>query len=121
MSRNGRRNQAQLSPTVAPLHGTPNQGGRASAMRVSGHFASPCTHDTMCPTCFGDAHRESFPEFLSAVEVAAALNISPSTLNRWAARRDAGEEVGPPFLAVSDKVRRWSVEELLAWLEAQKR
>lgn len=62
-----------------------------------------------------------FPQFLNTEQAASVLGISPSTLNRWAARRDAGEEVGPPFRAVSDKVRRWSTDELLAWLDAQKR
>ena len=72
---------------------------------------------------YGDhsAVQVAFPRFLNTEQAASVLGISPSTLNRWAARRDAGEEVGPPFRAVSDKVRRWSVDELLAWLDAQKR
>jgi hypothetical protein len=49
------------------------------------------------------------------------LGVSASTLNRWAARRAAGEEVGPPFHAVGDKLRRWDIDELRAWLASQKR
>ena len=77
--------------------------------------------DLVDPCADHAAVQVAFPRFLNTEQAAAVLGISPSTLNRWAARRDAGEDVGPPFRAVSDKVRRWSVEELLAWLDAQKR
>lgn len=108
MSRHCRPNPARLSPTAALLHGAPSQGRRASAMPVGGQFTSRDTHGSLCPTCHGDAHRESFPEFLSTVEVASALNISPSTLNRWAMRRESGESVGPPFHVMGNKMRRWA-------------
>ena len=61
------------------------------------------------------------PELLCAEDTAAVLAISPSTLNRWAARREAGEEVGPPFHALGGKVRRWSTTELAAWLAEQRK
>ncbi|MCH9736279.1 MAG: helix-turn-helix domain-containing protein [Actinomycetia bacterium] len=62
-----------------------------------------------------------FPQLLSAAQAAPILSVSASTLNRWAARREAGEDSGPPFHAVGRKLRRWDLDELLAWLVAQKR
>ena len=121
MSRHCRTNPDRLSPTVARLHGAPSPGRRASAIPVGGQFASPDTHGSLCSTCRGDAHRGSFPEFLSTVEVASALNISPSTLNRWAMRRESGESVGPPFHVMGNKLRRWAAAELLDWLEEQRK
>ncbi len=60
-------------------------------------------------------------EFLRSEEMAEALGVSVSTLNRWASRREAGEDVGPPFHALGGKVRRWPRKGVLAWLAAQQR
>lgn len=62
-----------------------------------------------------------FPQLLSAEQAAPLLSVSASTLNRWAARREAGENVGPSFHAVGYKLRRWDINELQAWLAGQKR
>ena len=62
-----------------------------------------------------------FPQLLSAEQAAPLLGVSASTLNRWAARREAGEDTGPPFHAVGHKLRRWDLGELRAWLAGQKR
>ena len=62
-----------------------------------------------------------FPQLLSAQQAAPLLSVSASTLNRWAARREAGEDSGPPFRAVGRKLRRWDLDELQAWLTEQKR
>lgn len=62
-----------------------------------------------------------FPQLLSAEQAAPLLGVSASTLNRWAARREAGEESGPPFHAIGQKLRRWDLDELRAWLAGQKR
>ncbi len=47
--------------------------------------------------------------------------ISPSTLNRLAARREAGEDVGPPCHTLGAKVRRWSTSELTTWLSEERK
>ncbi len=65
--------------------------------------------------------QRDFPQLLCADQAGPLLGVSASTLNRWAARRAAGEEVGPPFHAVGDKLRRWDIDELRAWLASQKR
>lgn len=62
-----------------------------------------------------------FPQLLSAEQAAPLLGVSASTLNRWAARREAGEDAGPPFHAIGHKLRRWDLDELRAWLAGQKR
>ena len=113
MSRSGARSSIAVVPAAVQLHGTPLGGCRVVLSDLLAELVDPCADNSAVPV--------SFPRFLNTEQAAAVLGISPSTLNRWAARRDAGEDVGPPFRAVSDKVRRWSVEELLAWLDAQKR
>ena len=113
MSRSGARSSTAAGPAAVQLHGTPLGGCRVALGDLLAELVDPCGDHS--------AVQVAFPRFLNTEQAAAVLGISPSTLNRWAARRDAGEEVGPPFRAVSDKVRRWSVEELLAWLDAQKR
>ena len=113
MSRSGARSSTAVVPAAVQPHGTPLGGCRVALSDLLAELVDPCADHS--------AVQVAFPRFLNTEQAAAALGISPSTLNRWAARRDAGEEVGPPFRAVSDKVRRWSVEELLAWLDAQKR
>ncbi|MCH9735202.1 MAG: helix-turn-helix domain-containing protein [Actinomycetia bacterium] len=65
------------------------------------------------PRLLGDLFRSE--------ELAEALGVSVSTLNRWASRREGGEDVGPPFHALGGKVRRWPRKGVLAWLAAQKR
>ncbi|MFN8090496.1 MAG: DNA-binding protein [Mycobacterium sp.] len=62
-----------------------------------------------------------FPQLLSAEQAAPLLGVSASTLNRWAARRENGEDVGPPFHAIGDKLRRWDIVELRAWVSGQRR
>jgi hypothetical protein len=62
-----------------------------------------------------------FPQLLSAEQAAPLLGVSTSTLNRWAARREAGENAGPPFHVIGHKLRRWDLDELRAWLAGQKR
>lgn len=111
--RSASRSSRTTAQTAIQLHGTPLGGCRVALGDLLAELGDPCGEHS--------AVQIAFPRFLNTEQAAAVLGISPSTLNRWAARRDAGEEVGPPFRAVSDKVRRWSVDELLAWLDAQKR
>ncbi|QUR68947.1 helix-turn-helix transcriptional regulator [Mycobacterium spongiae] len=58
----------------------------------------------------------TFPELLTADQVADLLGVSAATVNRWGALRDRGDNVGPPCYALSDRVRRWDVAEVRAWL-----
>ena len=113
MSRFGTRSSTAVVPAAVQLHGTPLGGCRVALGDLLAELGDPRGEHS--------AVQIAFPRFLNTEQTAAVLGISPSTLNRWAARRDAGEDIGPPFWAVSDKVRRWSVDELLAWLDAQKR
>jgi hypothetical protein len=63
-----------------------------------------------------------FPEFLTADELAAVLGVSAATLNRWASmREETGEEVGPPFHSLSNRVRRWDAGEVRRWLREVRR
>ena len=112
--RSAPRSSRATGQTAIQLHGTPLLGGCRVALA-----------DTLAragdPSTFLTLGHSAFPQFLNTEDTAAFLGISPSTLNRWAARRAAGEDVGPPFRAVSGKVRRWLVDELLEWLDDQKR
>jgi hypothetical protein len=107
-----RSSRATTHPAVQ-LHGTPLGGCRVA---LAGIAPGPAASADVL-----NLGRSGFPQFLNTEDTASLLGISPSTLNRWAARREAGEDVGPPFRAVSGKVRRWSVDELLDWLDGQKR
>lgn len=85
-------------------------------IRVGTATLSPCR-----PTLETEALVEHFPQLLSAEQAAPLLGVSASTLHRWASRREAGEDVGPPFHLIGYKLRRWDLDELRAWLAAQKR
>lgn len=101
-------------PSAFPAHGTPFGGCRVPAAMGSVDITS-------LQAAVEHVGLSLFPQFLNTEQAAAVLGISPSTLNRWAARRDAGEDVGPPFHAMSGKVRRWAADDLASWLDAHKR
>lgn len=63
----------------------------------------------------------TFPELLTAEQVAELLGISAATVSRWGAMREHGEEVGPPCYTLSDRVRRWDAAEVRAWLRQVRR
>lgn len=107
-----RSSHAAAHPAVQ-LHGTPLGGCRVALAESAPNTA---VSGELLPL-----GRSGFPQVLNTEDTATLLGISPSTLNRWAARREAGEDVGPPFRAVSGKVRRWLLDELLDWLDGQKR
>ncbi len=87
-----------------------------TGIRVGTATLSPCL-----PNFEVSPLQTDFPQLLCAEQAGPLLGVSASTLNRWAARRAAGEEVGPPFHAIGDKLRRWDIDELRAWLTSQKR
>lgn len=64
---------------------------------------------------------EVAPVLLDADETAALTTVARSTLHEWAARREAGEQIGPPVWALSRKNRRWERSEVLTWLAGQRR
>jgi predicted DNA-binding transcriptional regulator AlpA len=63
----------------------------------------------------------TFPELLTAEQVADLLGVSTATVSRWGALRDHGEDVGPPCYTLSDRVRRWDAAEVRAWLRQVRR
>ena len=52
--------------------------------------------------------------FLTTKEVADLLRISPRTLENW--RQRGG---GPPYRVISQRLVRYSREELMVWVRAQ--
>ncbi len=111
--RTATRSSRSTAHPAVQLHGTPLGGCRVALAQIAPGTAASADVLTL--------GHPGFPQFLNTEDTAALLGISPSTLNRWAARREAGEDVGPPFRAVSGKVRRWLLDELLDWLDGQKR
>ncbi|OBG72372.1 transcriptional regulator [Mycobacterium sp. E3298] len=63
----------------------------------------------------------TFPELLTAEQVAELLGVSAATVSRWGAMREHGAEVGPPCYTLSDRVRRWDAAEVRAWLKQVRR
>jgi predicted DNA-binding transcriptional regulator AlpA len=63
----------------------------------------------------------TFPELLTAEQVADLLGVSTATVSRWGALRDHGEDVGPPCYTLSDRVRRWDAAEVRTWLRQVRR
>lgn len=61
------------------------------------------------------------PILMDADETAALTTVARSTLHEWAARRESGQDVGPPVWALSRKNRRWERDEVLAWLAERRR
>ena len=63
-----------------------------------------------------------FPELLNAEQVSGLLGVSAATLNRWAAiREQTGQQIGPPYYCLSDRVRRWDAAEVRKWLRQVRR
>jgi predicted DNA-binding transcriptional regulator AlpA len=63
-----------------------------------------------------------FPESLTAEQVSALLGVSAATLNRWAAMREqTGQQIGPPYYSLSERVRRWDTAEVRKWLKQARR
>jgi hypothetical protein len=69
----------------------------------------------------GEEPIPGFPHLLDAQSAADLLGVSAATLNRWAALRDQGADVGPPCYALSERVRRWDADELCKWLRRVRR
>jgi hypothetical protein len=69
----------------------------------------------------GEEPIPGFPHLLDAQSAADLLGASAATLNRWAALRDQGADVGPPCYALSESVRRWDADELCKWLRQVRR
>jgi predicted DNA-binding transcriptional regulator AlpA len=48
--------------------------------------------------------------------------VSAATLNRWAAMREqTGQQIGPPYYSLSERVRRWDTAEVRKWLKQARR
>lgn len=64
----------------------------------------------------------NFPDLLTADQVSALLGVSAATLNRWASIREStGAQIGPPCYTLSERVRRWDVDEIRKWLKQVRR
>jgi predicted DNA-binding transcriptional regulator AlpA len=63
----------------------------------------------------------TFPELLTAEQVAELLGVSAATVSRWGALREHGKDVGPPCYTLSDRVRRWDAAEIRTWLRQVRR
>lgn len=61
------------------------------------------------------------PQLMDVNETAILTTVARSTLHEWAARREAGEEVGPPVWDLSRRNRRWERAEVLEWMAGRRR
>ncbi|MEU7824817.1 helix-turn-helix domain-containing protein [Catellatospora sp. NPDC049133] len=55
--------------------------------------------------------------FISTEELAAVLQVDPSTVRRW---RTAQPLQGPPFINLSERVTVYSTEDVQHWLTARR-
>ena len=55
-------------------------------------------------------------DLLSTADAAALLNITPQTLRRY---RCSGE--GPPFVYINSKLKLYSKQEVMSWVQTRKR
>lgn len=60
--------------------------------------------------------KSTTPTLLCEKEVAKLLGLSIKTLQKW---RIQGE--GPPFIRLSPKAIRYQLDDVLAWLQANRR
>ncbi|WP_225332651.1 helix-turn-helix transcriptional regulator, partial [Mycobacterium avium] len=62
---------------------------------------------------------ENASVMLTAHEVRAMTGVPVSTLHEWAARRERGIDApGPHHLRLSDRHRRWLLDDVKDWLES---
>jgi hypothetical protein len=83
--------------------------------RIATPRALPATAPGVETSSMGGQQTVSPPIFLTALEAADFLRISPVTLGRW---RIEGK--GPPFRKFGRRVL-YATSDLIAWGEAQKR
>ena len=57
------------------------------------------------------------PELITTDELARMLRVDPSSVRRW---RTARPIQGPPFIALSERVIMYSVEDVRAWLSSRR-
>jgi hypothetical protein len=63
----------------------------------------------------------TFPELLTAEQVAELARGFGRNREPMGALREHGEDVGPPCYTLSDRVRRWDAAEIRAWLRQVRR
>lgn len=73
-----------------------------------GTATTPETHDTI---------RLSSKPFMSTEELAALLDVDPSTIRRW---RTVPPLQGPPFIQISDRVVKYATADVEQWLSARR-
>lgn len=64
-----------------------------------------------------DSIRLSPNPFMSTEELAALLDVDPSTIRRW---RTVPPLQGPPFIQISDRVVKYVTADVERWLSARR-
>jgi hypothetical protein len=57
------------------------------------------------------------PDLITTEELARMLRVDPSSVRRW---RTARPLQGPPFIALSERVIMYSIEDVRAWLASRR-
>jgi predicted DNA-binding transcriptional regulator AlpA len=60
---------------------------------------------------------ETDDDLITTEELAKMLRVDPSTVRRW---RTAHPIQGPPFIALSERVIMYSIEDVRAWLASRR-
>jgi len=105
------RPKAGRTPTPFPS-GTLVCSPSAVKSRLAPRSIADCTQGEQAPTIVAmerQAHHDD--DMLSRVELAAALNISTRTVDRWIA-----EGTGPPYVRLPRGMLRWRWGDVQAWL-----
>jgi helix-turn-helix protein len=60
-----------------------------------------------------DDRLEELPTLITTEELAALLRVDPSTVRRW---RTSHPIQGPPFMHLSERVTKYHIDDVRAWL-----
>ena len=62
----------------------------------------------------------AFPQLMTTKQCAEFLQVTPRRLETWRAKRERGEEAGPPFLHITERTLRYDRDDVLEWARSHR-